>query len=125
MLASLQAHAARYKRHIVPLLSMRADFYFRVFVRVYTSPLMVKRAGWCAPCSREARSGLTVARSNVSYVYQCSGCEGFRWQPVMKVAGRPGAPHFVPSTSTVPCECPQCNRRYHVRLCAVSVGPPC
>lgn len=33
----MEAHAARYKRHIVPVLSLSIDFYIRVFVRVYTS----------------------------------------------------------------------------------------
>ncbi len=37
LLASLEQHAARYKRHIVPVLSLSIDFYIRVFVRVYTS----------------------------------------------------------------------------------------
>lgn len=32
----LQAHANRYKRHIVPVLSVSVDFYIRVFVRIYT-----------------------------------------------------------------------------------------
>lgn len=37
LLASLEQHAARYKRYIVPVLSLSIDFYVRVFVRVYTS----------------------------------------------------------------------------------------
>ena len=37
LLASLEQHAARYKRYIVPVLSLSIDFYIRVFVRVYTS----------------------------------------------------------------------------------------
>lgn len=37
LLASLEQHAARYKRYIKPVLSLSIDFYIRVFVRVYTS----------------------------------------------------------------------------------------
>lgn len=37
LLASMEQHAARYKRYIVPVLSLSIDFYIRVFVRVYTS----------------------------------------------------------------------------------------
>lgn len=32
----MQSHANRYKRHIVPVLSLSVDFYVRVFVRIYT-----------------------------------------------------------------------------------------
>jgi len=38
LLANLESHANRYKRHIVPMLSVSVDFYIRVFIRVYTSP---------------------------------------------------------------------------------------
>lgn len=31
-----QSHANRYKRYIVPVLSVFMDFYVRVFVRVFT-----------------------------------------------------------------------------------------
>lgn len=44
LLASLEQHAARYKRHIVPVLSLSIDFYIRVFVRVYTSGAPGRRA---------------------------------------------------------------------------------
>ena len=37
LLASIETHAARHKRYIVPLISLSIDFYVRVFVRVYTS----------------------------------------------------------------------------------------
>lgn len=32
----MQSHANRYKRYIVPILSVQMDFYIRVFVRIYT-----------------------------------------------------------------------------------------
>lgn len=32
----MQSHANRYKRYIVPVLSLSVDFYVRVFVRIYT-----------------------------------------------------------------------------------------
>jgi tRNA (guanine26-N2/guanine27-N2)-dimethyltransferase len=35
--------AARYGRYIVPQLSLSIDFYMRVFFRVYTGPLEVKK----------------------------------------------------------------------------------
>lgn len=53
----------RYKRHIVPLLSVSVDFYVRVFVRVYTSPAEVKDT----PCK-------------LAYLWQSSGCDSFYLQ---------------------------------------------
>lgn len=58
--------ARRYKRHIVPLLSLSVDFYVRVFVRVFTSAAAVKDA----PC-------------RLAYVWQSSGCDSF-WLQVGK-----------------------------------------
>ena len=44
VLASLESHANRYHRYIVPLLSCSVDFYVRLFVRVFTSAAEVKRS---------------------------------------------------------------------------------
>ena len=62
---SLQGHANRYKRHIVPVLSLSVDFYVRVFVRIYTSPAAVKDSG-----------------SKLMYMYQSQGCDSFFTQRV-------------------------------------------
>lgn len=43
LLQCIEAHANRYSRYIEPLLSISADFYIRVFVRVYNSASMCKR----------------------------------------------------------------------------------
>ncbi|KAL0450434.1 UNVERIFIED_CONTAM: putative tRNA (guanine(26)-N(2))-dimethyltransferase 2 [Sesamum latifolium] len=42
LLACIESHANRYKRYIVPVLSVQMDFYVRVFVRVYTSASAMK-----------------------------------------------------------------------------------
>lgn len=44
LLHSIEASASRYKRYIVPWLSISVDFYVRVFVRVYESPAEVKNS---------------------------------------------------------------------------------
>ncbi len=44
VLSSLESHANRYRRYIIPLLSCSVDFYIRLFVRVFTSPQEVKRS---------------------------------------------------------------------------------
>ncbi|XP_072980014.1 tRNA (guanine(26)-N(2))-dimethyltransferase 2-like isoform X2 [Typha angustifolia] len=36
LLACIESHANRYKRYIVPILSIQMDFYVRVFVRIFT-----------------------------------------------------------------------------------------
>ena len=44
LLASASGIAGRYGRYIVPVLSLSIDFYMRVFFRIYSSPIQVKRA---------------------------------------------------------------------------------
>lgn len=44
VLRSLESHANRYGRYIVPLLSLSIDFYVRLFVQVFTSPSKVKES---------------------------------------------------------------------------------
>ncbi|GAB5358744.1 hypothetical protein AAMO2058_000484700 [Amorphochlora amoebiformis] len=65
VLHAIHSSACRYKRHIIPLLSMSIDFYVRVFVRVEKSKLNVK-----------SRASLT------SLVYQSLGCDAFHLQPM-------------------------------------------
>ena len=68
ILSTISSHAARYKRYIVPMVSCSIDFYSRVFVRVYTSALEVKKAG-----------------SKLSTVYSCTGCGSYTLSPLLKV----------------------------------------
>lgn len=42
LLHCIEAHANRYGKYIEPLLSISADFYVRIFVRVYTSQAKCK-----------------------------------------------------------------------------------
>ncbi|KII70784.1 tRNA (guanine(26)-N(2))-dimethyltransferase [Thelohanellus kitauei] len=75
LLYSLDLNANRYKRYIVPLLSISVDFYIRVFVRVLTSAEEVK-----ASISRK------------SYVSVCSICNRFDLFPIANRL-RPGVHH--------------------------------
>ncbi|CAI5500452.1 unnamed protein product [Closterium sp. Naga37s-1] len=68
LLASIESAANRFKRHIVPVLSVSVDFYIRVFVRVFTSAQAVK-----------------VTPSKLAHVFQCSGCDSYHLQPVGRV----------------------------------------
>lgn len=67
VLQSIESHANRYGRYIVPLLSISADFYVRLFVKIFTSPSAVKHTA-----------------SKVAMVFQCTGCETMTLQPLGK-----------------------------------------
>ena len=64
ILSCIESHANHYKRYIVPLVSVSADFYIRVFVQVFTSAAEVKRSA-----------------SKKSLVYHCIGCGSYFFQP--------------------------------------------
>ncbi|XP_074023361.1 tRNA (guanine(26)-N(2))-dimethyltransferase [Numenius arquata] len=68
ILHSLDARANVYQRFILPLLSVSADFYIRVFVRVFTGQAKVK-----ASASKQA------------LVYHCVGCGTHHLQRLGKV----------------------------------------
>lgn len=65
LIRTIESHANRYSRYIVPLLSVSVDFYIRVFVKVYTGQNKVKQS---------------VGKQ--SMVYQCAGCGSFELQPL-------------------------------------------
>jgi len=66
ILQSIAGHAARYQRFIEPLLSISADFYVRVFVRIRTGQSRVKELA-----------------TKLSNVYHCRSCGAFSLQPLM------------------------------------------
>uniref|UniRef100_UPI00358FD9B3 tRNA (guanine(26)-N(2))-dimethyltransferase-like isoform X2 n=1 Tax=Myxine glutinosa TaxID=7769 RepID=UPI00358FD9B3 len=67
LLHCIDLHANRYHRYIVPLLSVSADFYVRVFVRIYVGQAKVK-----------------MSASKRALVYQCVGCGTFHLQKMGK-----------------------------------------
>ncbi|KAH7352396.1 hypothetical protein KP509_19G042800 [Ceratopteris richardii] len=96
LLSSIQSHANTYKRVIVPVLSVSIDFYVRVFVRIYTSPLSVKESA-----------------SKLSYVYLCNGCRSFHLQRVGQVCQKGNSVFYTagggPPVST---ECKECGGQW-------------
>ncbi|KAJ4461659.1 putative tRNA methyltransferase 1 L homeolog [Paratrimastix pyriformis] len=103
LLGCISTHAGRHSRYIVPLLSLSADFYVRVFVRVYTSP---------AACKRVV--------SLMAHAYKCNQCPSFYTQPLARTVGPdPALPHKCVPTAGFPFEsihCPNCLRgRFLVR----------
>ena len=75
MLQSVAATAAKYKKSIEPMLSLSIDYYFRVWVKVKTSPIRVKNLAsetmltfGCNGCGHKIAQPLGIRNDN-KYVY--------------------------------------------------------
>lgn len=103
LLRCIESHATRYGRYIKPLLSISADFYIRVFVRIYTSPLQCK-----------------MSSSKQSMFFQCTGCSTYTLQPLGILKPNPSEKnpdqfkYALPVVPSVSERCEQCNSRYHM-----------
>ncbi|CAA0381081.1 unnamed protein product [Arabidopsis thaliana] len=98
LLASIESHANRYKRYIVPVLSVQMDFYVRVFVRVYTSASAMKNTPL-----------------KLSYVYQCIGCDSFHLQPVGRSLPKNNSVRYLPAIGpVVKQDCNHCGKKYNM-----------
>ncbi|XP_009433044.1 tRNA (guanine(26)-N(2))-dimethyltransferase isoform X2 [Pan troglodytes] len=99
VLHSLDLRANCYQRFVVPLLSISADFYVRVFVRVFTGQAKVK-----ASASKQA------------LVFQCVGCGAFHLQRLGKASGVPsGRVKFSAACGPpVTPECEHCGQRHQL-----------
>ncbi|CAF2378155.1 unnamed protein product [Brassica napus] len=92
------SHANRYKRYIVPVLSVQMDFYVRVFVRVYTSA-----------------SAMKSTPLKLSYVYQCIGCDSFHLQPVGRSLPKNNSVRYLPAIGPVVAQdCYHCGKKYNM-----------
>lgn len=101
-LQCIESHANRYGRYITPLLSVSADFYIRMFVRINSSPSVCKRS-----------------INKLSMVYQCVGCETLTLQPLGEFKNiNPSNPKqmktILPHVPMVSENCPHCDMRYHL-----------
>ncbi|TMW57134.1 hypothetical protein Poli38472_003059 [Pythium oligandrum] len=92
VLHSIESAANRYQRHIVPVASCSIDFYVRVFVRVYKSPVNVKQA-----------------MTKLSYVFQCVNCDSFHLQ---KLGVANGNTFHASRGPVVGQECDQCGGKF-------------
>ncbi|GAQ82087.1 tRNA methyltransferase [Klebsormidium nitens] len=96
LLQCIESHANRYKRYIVPVLSLSVDFYIRVFVRIHTSPNIVK-----------------ASPSKLSYVYQCVGCDSFYLQPLGRVTQKNNQSRYTPGVGpAVGQACENCGKHF-------------
>lgn len=101
---TISTSASRYGRYIEPLLALSVDFYVRLFVRVHSGAVEVKKAA-----------------SNTSMYYICSGCQSFFEQKlgrtIEKVNEKTGARSYQFKTQVgppVPSECSDCGFPLHV-----------
>ncbi|XP_021905305.1 probable tRNA (guanine(26)-N(2))-dimethyltransferase 2 [Carica papaya] len=98
LLASIESHANRYKRYIVPVLSVQMDFYVRVFVRIYTSASAMKNTPL-----------------KLSYVYQCTGCDSFHLQSIGRTLSKNNSVRYLPGFGpVVPQECSDCGKKFNM-----------
>ncbi|CAN6448378.1 unnamed protein product [Victoria cruziana] len=98
LLACIESHANRYKRYIVPVLSVSVDFYVRVFVRIYTSASAMKNTPL-----------------KLSYIYQCVGCDSFHLQPLARTVNKNNSVKYAPGYGpVVPQECTDCGKRFNL-----------
>ncbi|CAD6203066.1 unnamed protein product [Miscanthus lutarioriparius] len=99
LLASIESHANRYKRYIVPVLSVFMDFYIRVFVRVFTSASEIKNTPL-----------------KLSYIYQCVGCDSFHLQCLARTVPKKnnGVKHAPAIGPVVPQECSNCGKKFNI-----------
>ncbi|XP_075979726.1 tRNA methyltransferase 1 isoform X2 [Anticarsia gemmatalis] len=103
MLQCIESHANRYSRYIVPLISISADFYIRVFVKVYSGAIHCKKT-----------------TSKLSMVYHCTGCDNMTLQPLGGFKPNPTEKNpsqtkaYLPAAPPVGEFCGNCNQRHHV-----------
>ncbi|KAG1831709.1 S-adenosyl-L-methionine-dependent methyltransferase [Suillus variegatus] len=104
VLNTLSTSAGRYGRYIEPLLCLSIDFYVRLFVRIHSAPIEVKKTA-----------------SKTAMYFVCQGCQAFYEQPlgrtVEKVQERSGNVNLVFKTQAgppVPQKCTECGSALHV-----------
>ncbi|XP_021362310.1 tRNA (guanine(26)-N(2))-dimethyltransferase-like [Mizuhopecten yessoensis] len=99
LLQSMETTANRYSRYIIPMISISADFYIRVFVRVFTGAANVRL------------SSLKLAN-----MYHCSGCGAFTVQRLARKLPTKGnelqlsTAHGPPVTDL----CEHCEHKHYV-----------
>lgn len=101
LLSAISRSAARYKRFIVPVLSLSIDFYVRVFVRVYSNS------------ATEVKNGAM----KLSYVYQSQGCDSFYLSAVGRVKVNGNSRKYLPGHCVLSSEgstCPETGAQFTV-----------
>ncbi len=80
LLQSVNSHAIRYSKYIVPVLSLSIDFYFRLFVVVFDGQMKAKES-----------------MNNIGFFYVCSECHSFYKQAYGQSVPTKGNVKFIHS----------------------------
>ncbi|XP_053573806.1 tRNA (guanine(26)-N(2))-dimethyltransferase isoform X2 [Bombina bombina] len=98
LLHSLDLRSNCYQRYIVPLLCVSADFYIRVFVRVFTGQAKVK-----------------LSASKQALVYNCVGCGTYHVQRMGRATSQGNHTKFSPGTGPpVGMNCEFCHQKHQM-----------
>ncbi|KAG7452487.1 N2,N2-dimethylguanosine tRNA methyltransferase [Guyanagaster necrorhizus] len=104
VLHAVSASASRYGRYIEPLLSLSIDFYVRLFIKVHTSAVGVKKA-----------------LTKISAYFVCTSCQSFYEQPLGRVTEKKhetsGNINYNFRTHPGPVvsdRCPECESALHI-----------
>ncbi|XP_044134865.1 tRNA (guanine(26)-N(2))-dimethyltransferase isoform X1 [Bufo gargarizans] len=98
LLHSLDLRANCYQRYIVPLLSISADFYIRVFVRVFTGQAKVK-----------------MSASKRAMVYNCVGCGTYHLQRMGRAVAHGNNMKYSAGTGPpIGTSCEFCQQKHQV-----------
>jgi len=92
LLQSINNHAIRYSRYIVPVLSLSIDFYFRLFVQVFDGQLKAKES-----------------INQIGFYYVCNECHSFYPQTYGKTVPTKGNCKYIPNTDFNISKCSNCN----------------
>lgn len=97
LLQSINSHAIRYSKYIVPVLSLSIDFYFRVFVLVFDGQMKAKES-----------------LSNIGNFFICNGCNSFFQQDFGKSVPTNGNVKFVPNNEFTSNKCTNCDTKLRI-----------
>lgn len=92
LLQSINSHACRYSKYIVPVLSLSIDFYFRVFVLVFDGQMKAK-----------------ASLANIGFFYICNSCNSFFKQAFGTSLATSGNVKFVPTNDYMSNVCTNCS----------------
>ncbi|XP_015604849.1 probable tRNA (guanine(26)-N(2))-dimethyltransferase isoform X2 [Cephus cinctus] len=95
LLQHISCHAGRYGRYIQPVLCISADFYIRVFVRVFSGQIKCK-----------------ANTSKLGMIYQCVGCETMTIQPLGAI--KPNGGYKLANGPVVDQLCKHCRHKHHI-----------
>ncbi|KAH8833663.1 N2,N2-dimethylguanosine tRNA methyltransferase [Flagelloscypha sp. PMI_526] len=99
VLHTVSTSASRYGRYITPLLSLSIDFYVRLWIKVDSKPIEVKKA-----------------LGHTATYYVCSFCQSHYEQPLGKIIEKSSSyvQGKVQQGPPVSNSCPECNSALHV-----------